>query len=84
MQGSKYDILHIFTRTFFVLRKLASVFEKDFTIDVLLHKKLRKAKIKALKDEKTSTMPMPMPTPMQMLMPRFQCRGFQMALLLEI
>ena len=33
-------------------RKLASVFEKDFTIDVLLHKKLRKAKIKASKGKK--------------------------------
>ena len=32
--------------------KLASVFEKDFTIDVLLHKKLRKAKIKAWKGKK--------------------------------
>ena len=29
--------------------KLESVFEKDFTIDVLINKKLRKAKIKASK-----------------------------------
>ena len=34
--------------------KLASVFEKDFTIDVLLNKKLQKAKIKASKGKKTS------------------------------
>ena len=32
--------------------KLASVFEKDFTIDVLLYKKLRKVKLKASKDQK--------------------------------
>ena len=32
--------------------KLASVFEKDFTIDVLLHKKLRKTKIKTSKSKK--------------------------------
>ena len=32
--------------------KLGSVFEKDFTIDVLLYKKLRKAKIKASKGKK--------------------------------
>ena len=31
---------------------LAIVFEKDFTIDVLLHKKLQKRKIKALKGKK--------------------------------
>ena len=34
--------------------KLASVFEKDFTIDVLLHKKLQKAKLKASKGKKKS------------------------------
>ena len=33
--------------------KLAIVFEKDFTIDVLLYKKLRKAKIKASKGKKS-------------------------------
>ena len=32
--------------------KLAYIFEKDFTIDVLLHKELWKAKIKALKGKK--------------------------------
>ena len=32
--------------------KLASVFEKDFIIDVLVNKKLRKAKIKAWKGKK--------------------------------
>ena len=32
--------------------KLASVFEKYFTIDVLLNKKLRKAQIKASKGKK--------------------------------
>ena len=35
-----------------LLGKLASVFEKDFTIGVLLHKKLLKAKIKASKSKK--------------------------------
>ena len=34
--------------------KLTSVFEKDFTIAVLLHKKLQKAKIKASKGKKIS------------------------------
>ena len=56
--------------------KLASLFEKDFTIDVLLHKKLQKAKIKAWKSKK---FPMPMPTSIPMLMPRCRCRDFQMA-----
>ena len=51
--------------------KDVSVFEKDFTIDVLLHKKLRKAKIKTSKGKKKFTMPMPMQTSMPMLMPIF-------------
>ena len=55
--------------------KLASVFEKDFTIDVLLHKKLRKAK--------KITMPMSIPTSMPMLMSRCQSRDFQMANIID-
>ena len=58
--------------------KLASVFEKNFNIDVLLNKKLRKANSKASKSKKIFTMPMPMPTSMPMLMPRCPCRDFQM------
>ena len=60
--------------------KLESVFEKDFTIDVLINKKLWKAKIKASKSLRLQnfTMPMPMPTWMPMLMPRCRCRNFQM------
>ena len=61
--------------------KLARVFEKDFTIDVLLNKKLWKAKIKASKGKKDFTMPMVTPTSIPILMPRCrcQCRDFQMA-----
>ena len=47
--------------------KLASVFEEDFTIDPLFHKKLRKAKNKASKGKQKFTMTMPMPTSMPML-----------------
>ena len=55
--------------------KDVSVFEKDFTIDVLLHKKLRKAK--------KITMPMSIPTSMPMLMSRCQSRDFQMANIID-
>ena len=58
--------------------KLAVVFEKDFTIDALLNKKLREAKIKASKGKRIFIMPMPMPTSMPMLMPRCPCQDFQM------
>ena len=34
--------------------KLATVFEKDFTVDVLLYKKLQEAKIKVSKGKKIS------------------------------
>ena len=44
-----------------LLGKLASVFEKDFTIGVLLHKKLLKAKIKASKSKKNYNAEIPMP-----------------------
>ena len=64
--------------------KLESVFEKDITIDVLINKKLRKAKIKASEGKKKFTMPMPMPTSMPMLMPRCRCQDFQMAKTSEI
>ena len=55
--------------------KLASVFEKDFTIDVLLHKKLREAKINASKGKKNYNVhadaEVSADADAEMLMPRF-------------
>ena len=61
--------------------KLTSVFEKDFTIAVLLHKKNFKRQKLRLRKAKKFPMLMPMPTLIPMLMPRCRCRDFQMVLL---
>ena len=53
----------------------ASVLEKDFTIDVLLHKKLQKTLIKTLKGKKISDADAEMP------IPRCRCRDFQTAII---
>ena len=55
------------------------VLEKDFTIDVFFIRKFERQKQKLRKKNFFFAMPMLMPTSMAMLMPRCQCRDFQMA-----